>query len=37
MNDGWEGLENVATDVRDSQQAAEDLWLRGWSKTNEVA
>jgi hypothetical protein len=25
MNDGWEGLEFVATDIRDSQQAVEDL------------
>lgn len=25
MNDGWEGLENVAIDIRDSQQAVEDL------------
>jgi len=25
MNDGWDGLEFVATDIRDSQQAIEDL------------
>ena len=25
MNDGWDGLEFVATDIRDSQQAVEDL------------
>lgn len=25
MNDGWDGLDFVATDIRDSQQAIEDL------------
>jgi len=25
MNDGWEGLESVSIDIRDSQQATEDL------------
>lgn len=25
MNDGWEGLQEVSLDIRDSQQAVEDL------------
>jgi hypothetical protein len=25
MNDGWEGLQEISLDIRDSQQAVEDL------------